>query len=528
MDQMTLLDRILGAFLSNKFRWLTFGVVIVGGLLRLWVSLQPIDVLIEKNLPDDSYYYFVIANNTIQSNSVSMDGINVTNGFHPLWLIVIMPIFGWSSALSDSQITQALILSSVLDMVTIWIIGYLAAFLTRRESLGVLAAGLYAFNPIVILQVTNGLETAISMLTIAFFLLLMKAWLTRHPSWLLTILVGVSGGLMFLARSDNVFLLGLAYLAALVYWKDQRARWPSVIAAGCVSFILALPWFLWSYFVVGSWMQESGVAVPYAIQARVILNEGPGMWTALKESLRQLTFVPIWLRGDFTGLPFFLGVVLWLIVIIGLIRLWRKNSHSLEKAMLLPLLGSGLCLVLVHAGVRWYPRPWYFIPSSIAFALAFPLVIKPVRSQGTRRLFLYAIGFGVYFAITGYTFWQIGYYPWQREMLAASRWLGKNISTDSKVASFNSGIYTYYNVFPVINLDGVVNHHAFQAIQDSDVMGYLQRDGVEYLIDYDNAINNEYELFMGDGYPEDLEEIGVINDVPVSGLGLIRVYRVLD
>ncbi|TET34783.1 MAG: hypothetical protein E3J69_05895 [Anaerolineales bacterium] len=528
MDQMTLLNRILGAFLSNKFRWLTFGVVIVGGLLRLWVSLQPIDALIEKNLPDDSYYYFVIANNTIQSNSVSMDGINVTNGFHPLWLIVIMPIFGWSSSLSDSQITQALILSSVLDMVTIWIIGYLAAYLTRRESLGVFAAGLYAFNPIVILQVTNGLETAISMLTIALFLLLMKAWLTRHPSWLLTILVGVSGGLMFLARSDNVFLLGLAYLAALVYWKNQRARWPSVIAAGCVSFILALPWFLWSYFVVGSWMQESGVAVPYAIQARVILNEGPGMWTALKESLRQLTFVPIWLRGDYTGLPFFLGVVLWLIVIIGLIRLWRKNSPSLEKAMLLPLLGSCLCLVLVHAGVRWYPRPWYFIPSSIAFALAFPLVIKPVRSHGTQRLFLYAIGFGVYFALTGYTFWQIGYYPWQREMLAASRWLGKNISTDSKVASFNSGIYTYYNVFPVINLDGVVNHHAFQAIQDRDVMGYLQRDGVEYLIDYDNAINNEYELFMGDGYPEDLEEIGVINDVPVSGLGLIRVYRVLD
>ncbi len=525
---MTRHNRIFCAFRSNKFRWLIVGVVIAGGLLRLWVSLQPIDVLLEKNLPDDSYYYFVIAHNTIQSNSVSMDGINVTNGFHPLWWVVLMPIFGGTSALSDSQITQALILSSVFDMATIWIVGQLAASLTRRESLGVLAAGLYAFNPVVILQVTNGLETALSLLTISIFLLLMKAWLTRPPSWILSIVVGVSGGLMFLARSDSVFLLGLAYLAVLIYWKDQKTRWLTVIAASGVSFLLTLPWFIWGHLVVGSWIQESGVAVPYAIRVRVALTEGPGMVTALRESLRQLTFAPSWLRGDFTGLPFFLGAVLWVIVGIGLIRRWKTAPASLEKVMLLPLLGSGLLLILVHAGLRWYPRPWYFIPSSLAFALTYALIVKSFRSRENRRIFVSVIGFGIYFALTGYTFWQLGYYPWQREMLAASRWLGENIPTDSKVASFNSGIYTYYNAFPVINLDGVVNHQAFQAVQERDVLSYLQRESVEYLIDYDNAIKNEYAPFMGDGYPDDIEEIEVINEEPVSELGSIRVYRVLD
>lgn len=525
---MALHDRVFGAFRSRKYRWLLLGVVIVAGLIRLWISTQPIDVLLEKNLPDDSYYYFVIARNTVRANSVSMDGVNVTNGFHPLWLFVLMPLFGRAAALSDSLVTQTLILSSILDMVTIWIVGQLAAILTRRESLGVLGAGLYAFNPIVILQVTNGLETALAMLTISVFLLLLWAWLSKPPGWTLTVFLGISGALMFLARSDSIFLLGLSYIAALIYWRCEKKRWLAVIVAGITSSVIVLPWFLWSYFSVGSWMQESGVAVPYAIRVRVAINEGSGIIIGLKEAIRRLAFATNWLRGDYTGLPFFLGILLWFIVIIGLVRRWRIASSVLEKTILLPLLGSALLLVLVHAGIRWYPRPWYFIPSSLAFSLGYSLIIKSSLSQEIRRIFLSILCFGLYFALTGYVFWQFGYYPWQREMLQASRWLGDNLPSDSRVASFNSGIYAYYNDFPVINLDGVVNPQAFKAVQDRNIIEYLQREHIGYLVDYDNAIKNEYAPFMGEGYPEKLVEIEVINEEPTSELGSIRVYRVLE
>jgi hypothetical protein len=118
---MEFVDRIFGEFKSQKSRWLIVGILVVGATLRLWVCWQPVEILVEKNLPDDAYYYFILARNTIQRGSASMDGVNVTNGFHPLWWIIIMPIFGWSSTPSDLQINLALTLASILDLVLVTI-----------------------------------------------------------------------------------------------------------------------------------------------------------------------------------------------------------------------------------------------------------------------------------------------------------------------------------------------------------------------------------------------------------------------
>ena len=42
---------------------------------------------------DDGYYYLEIARNFAIGNGPSFDSINFTNGFHPLWQIIIVPVF---------------------------------------------------------------------------------------------------------------------------------------------------------------------------------------------------------------------------------------------------------------------------------------------------------------------------------------------------------------------------------------------------------------------------------------------------
>ncbi|MEJ7652805.1 MAG: hypothetical protein WKH64_05415 [Chloroflexia bacterium] len=55
---------------------------------RLWVAAAGRLVLY---VPDDSYYYFEIARNLgVRS---TFDGVGQTNGYHPLWLLVITPIW---------------------------------------------------------------------------------------------------------------------------------------------------------------------------------------------------------------------------------------------------------------------------------------------------------------------------------------------------------------------------------------------------------------------------------------------------
>ena len=42
---------------------------------------------------DDAYYYFKVAQNISEGHGSTFDGINPTNGYHPLWMLVCIPIF---------------------------------------------------------------------------------------------------------------------------------------------------------------------------------------------------------------------------------------------------------------------------------------------------------------------------------------------------------------------------------------------------------------------------------------------------
>ena len=42
---------------------------------------------------DDAYYYFKVAQNISEGHGSTFDGINATNGYHPLWMLICVPIF---------------------------------------------------------------------------------------------------------------------------------------------------------------------------------------------------------------------------------------------------------------------------------------------------------------------------------------------------------------------------------------------------------------------------------------------------
>src|SRR5215204_6961217 len=42
---------------------------------------------------DDAYYYFKVAQNITEGKGSTFDGINPTNGYHPLWMAICIPIF---------------------------------------------------------------------------------------------------------------------------------------------------------------------------------------------------------------------------------------------------------------------------------------------------------------------------------------------------------------------------------------------------------------------------------------------------
>mgnify|MGYP001100851924 CR=1 FL=1 len=48
---------------------------------------------------DDAFYYFAIARNVAAGLGPTFDGLAATNGFHPLWLLLLTPVFALAHAL---------------------------------------------------------------------------------------------------------------------------------------------------------------------------------------------------------------------------------------------------------------------------------------------------------------------------------------------------------------------------------------------------------------------------------------------
>ncbi len=60
---------------------------------HLYVTQVPPRSLMNWYPSDDSYYNFKVAQNIAEGHGVTFDRISRTNGFHPLWMAVCVPVF---------------------------------------------------------------------------------------------------------------------------------------------------------------------------------------------------------------------------------------------------------------------------------------------------------------------------------------------------------------------------------------------------------------------------------------------------
>ena len=56
-------------------------------------AVSPHNGLMNWFRTDDAFYYFQTARNISQGSGITFDGINLTNGFHPLWMLICIPVF---------------------------------------------------------------------------------------------------------------------------------------------------------------------------------------------------------------------------------------------------------------------------------------------------------------------------------------------------------------------------------------------------------------------------------------------------
>src|SRR5688572_13771509 len=119
---------------------------------------------------DDAYYYFKVAQNITEGFGSSFDRINLTNGYHPLWMIICIPIF----ALARFDLIlplRVLLIVIALMQITTSILFYRLIKKYMSNAVAILAASFWSFNFYIHATIYQmGLETPLAALSIVFLI----------------------------------------------------------------------------------------------------------------------------------------------------------------------------------------------------------------------------------------------------------------------------------------------------------------------------------------------------------------------
>jgi hypothetical protein len=512
-------------------RWL-LALLLVGGLLRLSLAWQSVpDLTLRGNLYDDSFYSLQIARNLATGLGPTFDGVHLTNGFQPLYVFLLVPVFAIAGDDPVLPVHVALTYLSILGTLSAVVLFVLLRRYVGR-ALALLGAGFWLLSPTIMRHDLNGLETAQA----AFFVALSIYWYVarfrgvERPSRRNVILMGVFLGLAVFSRVDALLLLPPLFLDYFVLRRRRgqgRAAARRLAVVGGTAFLLVLPWIVFSLATVNHLNQDSGRAsrlVHLAYGSFFGLGDGSEwpdgpsaefIWDHLVFSLRVFKASPpaypvfrllekvggsgggssgVAVFSDFLALALVVGLVIWA---------WRNARVGGENGLtelqfsLVYALGLVVAYSAVIFGVVFFTR--YYYPIYFLLTLYFIVALDrlgtrlPAVLPALRPWIPTVLGLGL-LAASGYMVRnQLFMHRTGFPFYSAVEWIEENTDERDVVGIFQAGTIGYFSNRRVINLDGKVNPEALAYLERNRLAEYVMREGIDYVIDNARVV----DLFLG-------------------------------
>lgn len=472
-------------------------------LLRLGIALRDLDTVDALFVPDDTYYTLSIARSMAEGIGPSADGVTLTNGFQPLIAFLLVPVFLLSSD-PDVGVRAALVLLAVVDVAVAALLGRLAYRLGGWTA-GVIAVALWAVSPVAIGNALNGLETSLALLcqlaTVELW------WRARDTSqWRAAALAGVAAGLALLARVDSAFLIFLLGLMEIDRGSGRRL----LAMAGAAALVVA-PWWLYSLAQFGTVVPQSGAAVQEIVGVhRSIYLDLPEQlaWGAGSVIGAPFTTLP-WLRELLFDRPV-MAVLFWLGVLAALAYAIRRLGATREENVpLLALFLHGAAVFVFYSVVvsaLWFFARYLAPMQAVATLLTAVAGTAMWRTAGRRGrwrapafgglavlglLAAVALVLSVSFLVQTPAGSRVEGLHGANAYRQAAKQILAMAPDGAVIGSLQSGALGYYagDRVRVVNLDGVVDREAAEALRDRRLADFARRRGVTHLADWRFNVN---------------------------------------
>ena len=440
-------------------------ILLIGGIIAYGFALAVYTVansdvfgLVTLN-GDDAFYYFQVARNTAEGHFSSFDGgITRTNGYHPLWMFLLVPFFlafDAESALFAIKFFETLVLASGIALVA------LAARLARLPWPPLIAVPLAIFPQRSFLI---GMEPALALFMLALLFVALALWARDSR------MAAPVAALLFLlpwARTEYV-AISLTVAAALFViersWRRAGFRESLLPLAGALCGFAA--YLAYNQLVFGgavpvsgavkhAWSQELWDALGGFDLAQNFLLAARERWVDNLAALAVCAAaVPVWRRAQRSDHA---EDRLFVVFYAGILALAAAHLAKLAQTVL-----------FMHADFGIYRT--YYVPGDLMMpllaAVVWRLAAKPVGRVANRRWVgipvAGAVAVGAVFALHG-PFENIEEarddpaWRWGRASWAGTMIMNRILPEGSVVGSWDAGIIGYFSRFPVVNLDGLVN-----------------------------------------------------------------------
>lgn len=429
---------------------------------------------------DDAYYYFNVARNIIAGNGSSFDGHNLSNGYHPLWMLITLPIYYFTASAPELALKLILALQTIFIIATFWMCW---VFVTRHTTtylglIGLLAMMIFA-SPWVL--AFNGLESGLVLCLSMAILLLDRRYdfLNEAAPASTKILLGAMLGLLVLARLDSAFVVIALTIYMLLFSHRGMNPAKKILTLfqeylpTIISFvILVTPYFIWNYTYFGHLSPISGVLKSSFPIPHISLSFNAGAVPYL------LTFV---------------ASVIWVVASLinpkGYIRTidLAASGRSITNPMIIIFwLGCLIHITWTLLFMQWGVYQWHFafyIPVLVLFVIA--VAAKAVTIFNNTTTAKLAVISTMLLLILAYS---VLIYADKSSHLEyryqAALWAKEHTSPADTFALSDAGIFAYFSERHTINLDGLINSYEFQEnIKNHTLEEFFARANLRYVAD---------------------------------------------
>lgn len=436
---------------------------------------------------DDASYYFTAARNLAAGLGLTFDGIHPTNGFHPLWLLLLVPLF-LAHGTPETMIRLVVLLQAVLLSVAYLVFWHIQSksFSSRTAALTGILFACFVFLPSV-----NGMESALLVLLITMLHAYGSYLAQKQPAWSHVAVLGILIGCVILTRLDMIFVALYLFLwfANRCLFREVRPKAVArVLVCGLAVVVVVGPYLAFNFLEFGDVMPISG---------------------ALKSSFPHSSL------GPYT-LPRLAAIGSVNLVSAGLAICWSvwtlirsarsrpasdPPSHAMATSILAWTIATHFMYTIVFMKNDTFG--WYFVlyPLFAIFLVTGP-IDRMIKSRHTRtQQALYpSLAAVLMIALIGRIhtrelFPQNG--QWHTPVYNAAVWAREHTPPEAIFAMSDCGHFAFFSLRRVINLDGLMNDRAFQStLAEHRLNEYLRQNAVSFLVQH--AVHGREDVIGGD------------------------------